>query len=191
MLGDFWRNLRYGARMLMKNPGFTLIAVISLALGIGANTAIFSVVNTALLRPLPVEEPEELIGLYRKVPQDPNYNRFSYPNYVDVRDRNQAFESLANDPIGVRLGGQKRLSDRTYLFANLAYEYRQYGGPYFPPFITEMREDNQYWAVLGLHYLLPKAWQVSPQISYLKNNSNIAINEYDRWMAFVSLRRDW
>jgi predicted permease len=90
-----WQNLRYGARMLIKKPGFTLIAIISLALGVGANTAIFSVVNTALLRPLPVEDPDALVGLYRKIPQDPNYNRFSYPNYVDVRDRNQAFESLA------------------------------------------------------------------------------------------------
>ncbi|HEX5080553.1 MAG TPA: ABC transporter permease [Blastocatellia bacterium] len=90
-----WQNLRYGARMLIKKPGFTLIAIISLALGVGANTAIFSVVNTALLRPLPVEDPDALVGLYRKIPQDPNYNRFSYPNYVDVRDRNQVFESLA------------------------------------------------------------------------------------------------
>ena len=95
MMQTLWQNLRYGLRLLFKHPGFTLIAVISLALGVGANTAIFSVVNAALLRPLPVEEPEELVGLYRKIPQDPNYNRFSYPNYVDVRDRNQAFESLA------------------------------------------------------------------------------------------------
>ncbi len=90
-----WQNLRYGLRLLLKHPGFTLIAVVSLALGIGANTAIFSVVNAALLRPLPVEDPEALVGLYRKIPQDPNYNRFSYPNYVDVRDRNQVFASLA------------------------------------------------------------------------------------------------
>jgi putative ABC transport system permease protein len=94
-MNALWQDLRYGVRMLMKNPGFTLIAVISLAVGVGANTAIFSVVNAALLRPSPVEEPEELVGLYRKIPQDPNYNRFSYPNYVDVRDRNQVFESLA------------------------------------------------------------------------------------------------
>ncbi len=107
------------------------------------------------------------------------------------RARDAAFESLANDPIGLRLGGQKRLNDRTYLFANLGAEYRKYGGPYFPPFITEVREDHQYWAALGVHYLLPKDWRVSPQVSYMQNNSNIEINEYNRWLAFVSLRRDW
>src|SRR5262245_21162465 len=91
-MNTIWQNLRYGARMLMTTPASTLISIISLALGIGANTSIFSVVNAALLRPLPVEEPERLVGLYRKIPQDPNYNRFSYPNYVDARDRNQSFE---------------------------------------------------------------------------------------------------
>jgi predicted permease len=94
-MSTLWQDLRYGARMLLKKPGFTLIAIVTLALGIGANTAIFSVVNGALLRPLQVKEPDRLVGLYRKIPQDPNYNRFSYPNYVDVRDRNQVFEGLA------------------------------------------------------------------------------------------------
>jgi tetratricopeptide (TPR) repeat protein len=105
--------------------------------------------------------------------------------------REEAFARLANDPIGVRLGGQKRLSDRIYLFTNLGAEYRKYGGPYLPGFIEEVREDHQYWVALGVHYLLRNDWRLSPQVSYMQNDSNIEINEFNRWLAFVSLRRDW
>jgi len=88
------QDLRYGSRMLMKNPGFTLIAVLTLALGIGANTAIFSLVNTALLRPLAVEQPERLAHLYPRGSQGT-----SFPNYRDLAAGNQAFSELAGHAV--------------------------------------------------------------------------------------------
>src|SRR5262245_28346628 len=89
------QDLRYGARMLRKNPGFTMIAVITLSLGIGANTAIFSLVNTILFRPLPVREPQRLVSVFPTIQRTGEAQAFSYPNYVDVRDRNDVFSDLA------------------------------------------------------------------------------------------------
>src|SRR5262245_59988682 len=91
-----WKDMRYGMRMLLKKPGFTLIAVITLALGIGANTAIFSVVNAALLRPLPYEEAERLVVLYETNPKQGRDDlNVSYPNFTDWRAQSQSFEQLA------------------------------------------------------------------------------------------------
>jgi predicted permease len=89
------QDIRFGVRMLLKNPGFAAIAVLVLGLGIGANTAIFSLVNAFLIRPLPVEKPQELVSCYNKNTKNPNsYRAFSYPDYVDLRDRNSALTNL-------------------------------------------------------------------------------------------------
>jgi putative ABC transport system permease protein len=85
-------DLRYAARLLLKNPAFTLISVITLALGIGANTAIFTVVNTVLLRPLDFRDPSRLVLVLEKS-QYPTFST-SYENYVDWRDQSHSFESL-------------------------------------------------------------------------------------------------
>ena len=90
------KDLRYGVRSLLKNPGFTLVAVITLALGIGANTAIFSVVNAVLLNPLPFPSPERLVALGQTEADDRDtLSQFSFRNFADLRGQTKAFERLA------------------------------------------------------------------------------------------------
>src|SRR6476620_10655632 len=94
MLND----IRYGIRQLIKHPAFTIIAILTLALGIGANTAIFSVVNAILLKPLPFPEPDQLIAAGMtdtRQKGDTNLNSLSYPDFFDFRDQNRTLASSA------------------------------------------------------------------------------------------------
>jgi len=93
MMETWWQDVRYGARMLTRSPGFTTVAVLTLALGIGANTAIFSVINAVLLRALPYEEADRLVFLTEWSQQVPEMS-FSVANFKDVRDQSTSFESL-------------------------------------------------------------------------------------------------
>ena len=106
------QDFRYALRMLTKKPAFTAVCVLVLALGIGANTAVFSLVNTLLFKPLSVERPQELVRLYGKdrKPQG-GFRPFSYPNYVDIRDQNTPFADLAGFTmamVGLREGDLTR-----------------------------------------------------------------------------------
>jgi predicted permease len=93
-LDSLWQDIRYGARMLRKSPGFTAVAVLTLSLGIGANSALFSVVNGVLLNPLPYPHPDELITLHES---KPNFltGSISYPNFLDWQKENQSLSAMA------------------------------------------------------------------------------------------------
>ena len=88
------QDIRYGIRMLAKNPGFTVVAVLTLALGIGANTALFSVVNAVLLKALPFHQPDRLVALYQNKVQFQRAS-ISYPNFLDWQRQNRTFDSMA------------------------------------------------------------------------------------------------
>jgi putative ABC transport system permease protein len=94
-MNTFLQDLRYGMRMLWNKPGFALVAIITLALGIGANTAIFSVVNAVLLQPLPYREPAQLVRVYTEFPtMDLKKFWMSPPEYIDIRNEAQSWESI-------------------------------------------------------------------------------------------------
>ena len=102
-------DLRYGVKMLWKSKGLTFVAIVSLAVGIGANSAIFSIVNSLLLRPRPVANPEQLVQLYVGHKDHP-YETTSYPSYLDFRQRNEVFTGLAAYGIEqFKLGGANQV----------------------------------------------------------------------------------
>jgi len=95
-LDEAARDFRLALRLLQRSPGFTIVAILTLALGIGANTAIFSVIDSVLLRPLPYHEPDQLVMVWENNSQHPNpHNTVSPPNFVDWQSRNTIFSSMA------------------------------------------------------------------------------------------------
>jgi predicted permease len=124
-LGDLWQDLRYGARMLSKNPGFTLIAVITLALGIGANTAIFSVINSVLLRPLAYRDPDRLLMIWTDNPAyQLGFHEFPGANadLPEWRATATSFEQIAifqSDTAGLSEGGEPERVGGIDMSANL------------------------------------------------------------------------
>lgn len=123
-----WRDLRYGFRTLLRTPGFTAVAILSLALGIGANTAIFTLTNAVFLKPLPVEDPARVLQVFTvdhaTTVTAPNLARtpMSFPNYRDFRDLNHVFSGLAAFlPIGVTLTGRGEPQPETAMLVSANY----------------------------------------------------------------------
>ena len=94
MFGDLWQDIRFGVRLLRKSPGFTATAVLTLALGIGANTAIFSVLYSVVLRPLPFPEPERLVTVL-EAQQGSNGGTLGYPTFADWRSQTRSFDAMS------------------------------------------------------------------------------------------------
>lgn len=116
-----FQDLRFGLRMLRKNPGFTIIAVMTLALGVGANTAIFSVVNAVLLRSLPYREPDRLVMLsYYRAREGSRFATGSW--YLDWRDQAKTFEQIAAyyfDTVDLTGSGEPERLSAAFVSANL------------------------------------------------------------------------
>jgi predicted permease len=104
-----FQDLRYGLRMLARNPGFTAVAVLSLALGIGANSTIFSIVDSLFLRPWPVKDPERLVIIQTDWPKSPDFRMSSYPDYLDIRQEVGALSDVvAYDDRGGFISGKEQ-----------------------------------------------------------------------------------
>src|SRR5919206_4175420 len=126
-MGALLQDMRYGLRVLRRKPGFTLVAVLTLALGVGMNTALFTVFDALALRPLPLRDPEQLVYVEGRDERGKAKNLFSYQDYLDYRARNTSFTALAalnkaSAPIGDAVpGGETDVltGDREYAFLQI------------------------------------------------------------------------
>src|SRR5688572_23424756 len=156
VMDSLFKDIKFAFRGLLKRPGFMAVAVVTLALGIGGSTAIFTVVDAALLRGLPYKQPDRLVHLWEKTPQDAFSKReFSYPDYQDYQ-QNNVFEGLA-----AYTGGRVLLSGYG--------ETESVGGP---------RVSANFFSVLGVEPILGRTFQAGED---QQGGSRVAILSYALW----------
>ena len=161
-MGNLWQDLRYGFRMLRRNPGFTAVAVISLSLGIGANTAIFSLINTVLLKTLPVKDPQQLVFLHRVRPGGGTGDSFPYRTFEQLRDQNQTFSGMFafdDAPVSASADGQAEMIRGEFVSGN-------------------------YYSVLGAHAILGRTFTGDDD---QEGKPPIAVISYGYWQRRFSL----
>ena len=170
----FFQNVRYGLRQLRKSPGFTLTAMLTLALGIGANAAVFTLFDQVLLRMLPVERPKELVrfewtgafsGSAHSFGGD-DHNYFSYPMYKDLRDKNQVFSGMIaaiKTDVGVTWHNQAEDEDAELVSGN-------------------------YFQMLGLKPVVGRL--LTPEDDSEKNANSVAVLSYGYWKTRFGGSRD-
>ena len=154
------QDLRFGLRMLAKNPGFTAVAVLSLALGIGANSTVFSIVDTELLRPWPVKDPARLAVIETDRPDAPDFRGASYPDYLDIRNQVSAFSDV------------------------VAYDYRggfiSGGGQGL--FVNAQVVSQNYFSALGVNALLGRTFSLQPDQAAAEGRT--VVISYSLWQRY-------
>ena len=159
-LEALWQDVRYALRMMRRTPGFTAVAMLSLALGIGANTAIFSLIDTLMLRRLPVEHPGQLVELLFKAPGQDHFNAFSLQSYQHYREYNHVFSGLiasADTPFAVHGDG---------------LEPEIVHGGYVTP---------NYFSVLGVNPALGRL--IGPEDGSSESPANVAVVSWSYWKS--------
>src|SRR6266478_915761 len=164
LLDTLIQDLRYGLRMLRKSPGFTAVAILTLALGIGANTAIFTMTNGLMLRTLPVRDPGRLVELLHQYPGEPAFNGFSWDAYQTIRDGDHVFSDLIVDSLNVIAVRADKLKPQTVFVG-------QVGGTFFQ--------------ALGVR---PAAGRlIGPEDVHMGDHSPVAVISWSFWKSRFDL----
>jgi predicted permease len=161
-----WQDLRYAARMLMKQPGFTLIAIFTLSLGIGVTTALFTVYDAFVLKPLPLKDPESIVSITGYNREAQRNRLFSYPDYVDYRDRSTVFAGLvATNRFAAPFGEQAmNAGDSMFLPGNFG--------------LGQLVSEN-YFAVLGAEMVLGRGF--APEENRTPNTHPVMVLSHICW----------